>query len=65
MKYEISGYTVFFSFSCQTKEVSHKMKGLRSLSIDQFSSLNSDAFSILKRESRSGVACRFKGDSLL
>ena len=54
-----------FSFSPTAKEVSHKINGLRSLSIDQLSSLKSEAFSILKRESKDVVACKFKGDNLL
>jgi len=45
--------------------MSHDINGLRSLSIDQLSSLKSEAFSILKRESKDIVACKFKGDNLL
>jgi len=41
------------------------MNGLRSLSIDQLLSLKIDAFSVLKRESKDVVACRFMGDNLL
>ena len=41
------------------------MNGLRSLSIDQLLSLKIDALSILKRESKDVVACRFEGDNLL
>ena len=47
------------------KEVSHKINGLRSLSKDQLSSLKSEIFSILKRESKDAVACKSRGDSLL
>src|SRR3989338_9129702 len=54
-----------FFFSWSVKEVSHKRKGRRSLSIDQSSFLKSKVFSILKRESSDVVACKFKGDSLL
>ncbi len=56
---------LIFSFSSAVKEVSHKIKGLRSLSIDQSSFLKSEVFSILKRESKDIVACKFKGDNLL
>ena len=52
-------------FSSEVKEVSHKTNGLRSFSIDQLLSLKSDAFSILKRDSRYVVACRFSGDNWL
>lgn len=55
----------YFLFSSAVKEVSHKIKGLRSLSMDQSSSLKSEVFSILKRESKDVVACKFKGDNLL
>ena len=54
-----------FSFSFDVKEVSHKTNGLRSLSMGQLLSLKSNAFSVLKRESKDIVACRFNGDNLL
>jgi len=56
---------LIFSFPPDDKEVSHKINGLRILSIGQSLSLKIDALSILKRESKDIVACRFKGDSLL
>jgi hypothetical protein len=62
--YHISFFLIF-DFSSTVKEVSHIMNGLLSLSKDQLSSLKSEAFSILKRESKGVVACRFVGDSLL
>ena len=52
-------------FSSVVKEVSHKINGRRSLSIDQLSSLKSVAFSVLKRASKKVVACKVKGDNLL
>jgi len=58
-------FFLIFSFSSTVREVSHKINGLRSLSIDQLSSLKSAAFSILKWESKDIVACKFKGDNLL
>jgi len=58
-------FFLIFSFSSVVKEVSHRIKGLRSLSIDQSLSLNIFAFSILKRDSKSIVACKFEGDNLL
>ncbi len=45
------------------EEVSHKTNGLLSLSIDQLSSLKSDAFSILKRESKRRFACKSEEDN--
>jgi len=53
---------IFFLFR---KDESHTINGLRSLSISQLLSLKSEAFSILKRESKGIVACKFEGDSLL
>jgi len=53
------------SFSFGDKEVSQKINGLLSLSIDQLLSLNIFAFSILKRDSKAIVACKFMGDNLL
>jgi len=58
-------YSFIFFFSPYLEEVSHKINGLRSLSIDQFLFLKSDAFSIRKRESKGIVALRFAGDNLL
>ena len=58
-------FFLIFSFSPAVREVSHKINGLLSLSKDQFSSLKSEAFSVLKWESKGIVACRFKGDNLL
>jgi hypothetical protein len=54
-----------FIFYAVFKEVSHKIKGLRSLSIDQLLFLKRAAFSFLKRESKDIVTCRCLGASLL
>lgn len=51
--------------SFKEKDVSHKIKGLRSLSKDQLSSLKSDGLSTLKRESIAIVICKSDEDSLL
>ena len=53
------------SFFPKSKEVSQKTNGLLSLSMDQVSSLKSEAFSFLKRESKGIVALRLAGDNLL
>ena len=53
------------SFSLGVRDVSQKMKGRRSLSMDQLLSLKSVAFSILKRVSMEAVACMSKEASLL
>src|SRR3989344_3393424 len=53
------------SFSLGVSEVSQKMKGRRSLSMDQFLSLKRDAFSILNRVSMEAVACMSKEASRL
>ncbi len=58
-------FLLIFSLFSAVKEISHEINGLRSLSKDQSLSLKSEAFSILKRESKDSVACRFKGDNLL
>ena len=58
-------FFLIFSFSSRVREVSHKINGLRSLSIGQLLSLKSDALSALKQESKNIVACRCKGDNLL
>ena len=58
-------FFLIFAFSSEVKEVSHKINGLRSFSIDQLSSLKRDIFCVLKQESNGKVACRFKGDNLL
>jgi len=54
-------------FLLQDKEVSHRINGLLSLSMDQsfLSPSKRKAFSTLKRESREMVARRFMGDNLL
>jgi len=62
--FHIFFFSIFYFFSA-VKEVSQKINGLRSLSIDQLLSLKRKVFSILKRESKDVVACKFKGDSLL
>ena len=54
-----------FSFSKEVKEVNHKTNGLLNLSIDQLSSSKREAFSILKRDNKGIVACKFTGESLL
>ena len=58
-------FSLIYIFFLFRKDESHKINGLRSLSIGQLSSLKSEAFSILKRESKGIVACKFEGDSLL
>jgi len=58
-------FLLIFSFSSAVKEVNHKIKGLRSLSIGQSLSLKSEVFSILKRESKDVVVCKLKGDNTL
>ena len=44
-------------FSLVVKDVNQKMKGRRSLSMDQFLSLKSGALSVLKWDSKESVAC--------
>ena len=58
-------FSLIYIFFLFRKDENHKINGLRSLSIDQLSFLKSEAFSILKRESKGIVACKFEGDSLL
>ena len=57
--------TTTFYFSSAFEDVSQKMNGLRSFSIDQSLSLKIAFFSILKRVNKSNVACKFVGDNLL
>lgn len=58
-------WTLRFFISSIEEDVSHKRKGLRNLSTDHSSSLNSEAFSIRNRDSITIVVCRLMGDNLL
>jgi hypothetical protein len=62
--HNLSDLIYFFSFS-KAKAVSHIIKGFRYFSMDQLSSLKSEALSILKRESKEVLALKLKGDDLL
>jgi len=57
-------YPIFF-LSSKEKEVSQKIRGLLSFSIDQSVFLKSPGFSNLKRERASVVTCKLRGESLL
>jgi len=70
-KYLKSNLFIFYYFFLiysnipSVEDVSHKIKGLRSLSIDHSSSLKRAGFSFLKDVSMANVVCKFDGDSLL